>query len=764
MYVEALTLTAEGSQASKDAKQGGVYIKPTKVILGDYVGASQPSESLLGHTVYEAPIDFVEVLGKNCVRFTFSVPQSKPEGVVSCTIGEALVVLDDGRTLGYAQFKEPQIKTQTYGIRFSLLLSTEIDIGSVIDVTMAEHTSIPSVPDVENLPKPGSSILNAVSVLGLHANSDGTASPGLAYRYGSGGLSWGFSEHDRVFCDALGPRMVSATQFTFDDVGLSDGEIVIAQVVSGPGSGSVRKLTLSGRYLICSGPVIPFLDRTSTLAIWKRVVNKTVNSNAIPWPDASALIPEDWILARGVNNQPAWVPAPAANKATSAVNGVTRVPGKLVIRSLITTAVTDKLSYTLPNVPADAGHTLMALSSVTQLHNAYDVQADKLELSEYVDMNMPMDIRMFLVEPSQGHICDSSFSTYLTDGQTMEYDIPSSITSVDQIIAIYQRCLLPTTAYTITPEGKMRLSEVPTAGRYLTLYFFSTSEKPNNTSYVSHTSFYTHEAQSQFVLHSLPESKSMVLFNENGALLHPDWFDVVNNVVTTKEPIAKGRAIDIIVIENLSTANVTCDGVFTHAYMTSKGFVFERSNAAPICLPVLPPTFRSGPGIKISGTWPSLEITNTTVSDANRKIATYSKHSRVENTEEIVVSKKLDVVFDSVIEVTADFAASLGPGFTPAGDENIEYVVCVSGAAQAAPEYGRLIKGTDSAGFNTPATTNTSTVGYANASMSQTYNVIANNHPAGYVEVVCKMRVNKANVSAYGSKLSACVNVKVTPN
>ena len=55
-------------------------------------------------------------------------------------------------------------------------------------------------------------------------------------------------------------------------------------------------------------------------------------------------------------------------------------------------------------------------------------------------------------------------------------------------------------------------------------------------------------------------------------------------------------------------------------------------------------------------------------------------------------------------------------------------------------------------------------VGYSNASISQVYNLVKSNHPAGYVEVVCKMRVSNANVKAYGSNLSACANIKVTPN
>jgi hypothetical protein len=151
MYVEALKMTDEGVQATKDAERGGVFIRPLTFVLGDYVGAAPASApmSILGNKVYEGKLDFIEVLGKNSVRFTFSLPQNAPEGVTFCTVGEAMIYLDDGKTFGYAHFKEPQLKTVSYGLRFSLIVHTEVNIGQVIDVLDAGRFSTLGTQGIE---------------------------------------------------------------------------------------------------------------------------------------------------------------------------------------------------------------------------------------------------------------------------------------------------------------------------------------------------------------------------------------------------------------------------------------------------------------------------------------------------------------------------------------------------------------------------------------------------------------------------------------
>ena len=780
MYIETLLPTDVGLQAIKDARLGGVYIRPVGFKLGDYVGPAPttPKTQLMGHELYSGALAFIELLGKNTVRFTFEFPQDAPEDVTSCTVGEALVLLDDGKVLGHVVFKEPQLKTRTYGIRFSLLMNVEVDIGSVIDVTMAEHTTIPCVPDVIDLPNPRSSILNAISVLGLHTNSDGTQSPGLAYRYGSGGLNWAFSGHDRVWCEAVGARMISPAQFDFADQKYTDGEVFIVQAVSGPGAGAVRRFQQDGGKLYCLDKAMPFITADTFFAVWRNITKSTANTSpsdtgdttVLPWPENSTNVPDTWVLVRGKDNKPIWVPPSqvlnyGSKGSVSYANSLYTPPGKMSIKALVTTAKTDVVDYTLPEAPLNQGFSIMALQGVTQTHTAYDIKDDILTLSEYVDEDMLLDARVFYLEPSQGHVVKMSTVTMLTDGSTDTIDLPAGVTQPDQIMLLVQRVLNPMTNYTIG-DGKLKMTEAPASGRYATAYCMTTEERQGWSTRVSQVQFYTRKATTEFQLHTSPEGKAYVIFNENGLLLHPDSFEILGDKVITRIPIAADREVEISVIENIpanGSSDSNISGVFTHAYMNSEGLVFERHGLTPIVLPMIPPTFREGDGIKITGTWPNLLVTNTLAANSTNKIKTYSVHNRVEKTEEITVIERIAVTSDVVVQCRANFAAQLGPGFTPNGTERMDYAVGLRSKTQKELDYNRSIKGTDSAGFNVSAAT-TGAIGYSNATMDQAFELIAANHPLGYVEIVCKMRVSNALVSAYGSKLSAAINITVIPN
>jgi hypothetical protein len=239
------------------------------------------------------------------------------------------------------------------------------------------------------------------------------------------------------------------------------------------------------------------------------------------------------------------------------------------------------------------------------------------------------------------------------------------------------------------------------------------------------------------------------------------------NVLRVKTAIAEDRDVEITVIENLpsnGSAESNISGVITHAYLDSSGLVFERHGLSPLRVPLLAPRIRAEDGLKIQGAWPELVLKYPDSNESSRKIDVYSPHNRLDDTEEISVVQRIDIKYDCVVDVSADFASSLGPGFSPSGREIMEYLVALRTVGKSEPGFGRQVKGSDVAGFNVSATTGTEYVGYSNASISQVYNLIQSNHPAGYVEVVCKMRVSNANVKAYGSNLSACANIKVTPN
>lgn len=116
-----------------------------------------------------------------------------------------------------------------------------------------------------------------------------------------------------------------------------------------------------------------------------------------------------------------------------------------------------------------------------------------------------------------------------------------------------------------------------------------------------------------------------------------------------------------------------------------------------------------------------------------------------------------------VIQVLVDFAAILGPGFvSPDGLEIMQYVIGFRTTSAREPEYGRDIKGTGEAGFSSlPGSSNERA--FSNASLSQVFEVNKENIPAGYIDVVVRMRVRNANISKYGSKLTLNFNIVGTP-
>lgn len=107
-------------------------------------------------------------------------------------------------------------------------------------------------PMLENLPASDNNQFNAISVLDLHTNSDGTGSPGTAFRYGPGGYNWGFSEHDRVQSKLIGTDFINANTFN-TSLKFTQDEIAIVQTISGPGAGAARHFKYRNGQLLNQG-------------------------------------------------------------------------------------------------------------------------------------------------------------------------------------------------------------------------------------------------------------------------------------------------------------------------------------------------------------------------------------------------------------------------------------------------------------------------------------------------------------------------------
>lgn len=772
LYIDELRLTDVGLQAINDADNQGIHIRPVMVIAGDYTGTDTTAvpSALLGNEVYRGPLSYVEVLSKNACRFSFRIPQAVPAGVSgsSCTIGEFLVLLDDGRVFGHVTLREPQLKVNTFGIQFSLLVVSQFNIGKVVDVQMSEHATIPCVSDLEMLPAPISSDFNVVAVFNLKKNSDSTSSPALAYRYGAGGMEWGFSEHDRLFSGILTDRWLTDTQFKFDDYDqdLTEGDTVVVQVISGSAMGNTRHYTYTAKTLVLDGTPIPALDASNTVAVWRKSLVPTNSQTTLTWPENSD-VPDHWVLTRGAGNSLVFAPPTTGGANTVTGANLYIEPSKLVVVPITTTATPSSLRYALAQVPDSESDVFLALSGISQSRSSFFTNHEGIELSEAVPKDLLMDVRVFTHEPSTGHRTDCLVLNVTGDGITDTYDLPTGVDQSSQVFAIVQRILQPVTSYSVQ-SNKIRFTEPLPIGRPATIYCLIPVAKVGYSTRLRHVQLTVNSDTTDFELPTVPESEAYVIFNEQGALLHSDAFAVVGNLLVTADTIPKGRYVEITVIENVQaqgSADNSLNGVITHVDSSPDGMVFKRHNMPSLKVPAPILQLSQGKGIRIDGKYPHYTIVNTMAEAASLdNMRSYSIHKRLSDVEEIIVTQRITFVGDIVITATADFGSSLGPGFsTSTGLEQMQFMVAAVPVNSNPPEYARKVRGTNEAGFAVVDTSITDCTAFSNASITQMYNISASNHPAKYVDVVAKMRVANAIVAAYGSELSCCLSIMVYP-
>lgn len=767
IYVDSLRLHPEGEQALQNANGGGIVISPKSFSVGSYSGPdpAQVPTALLGTELASGPLAIVQVITKNSARFVFDVKLDYKDGQELAYIGEILIELENGLPFGHVVLRSPVAVPPNYNLRISLLLHTQYDVQAILDVTMSEFATIPSVAYIEGLPARDDNTLNSVSVLNLHNNSDGTTSPGLAYRYGPGGYFWGFSEHDRVFNGPLGLSFISQNLFGFDNLGLENGEYVIVQVLSGPGAGPCRKFRHESGQLVNQDSPIPFIDGTSQVAIWRRIINPLAPVEFVAIPDNNE-VPSDWVLSRGEDGAPpVWIPPQSAGKTLGGTMFVP--PGKLVITNTVTTATPDKINYELPDEVFSASHLMLGTSGLLQPRSAYAVHGRNVVLSEPVPEPLSLTMRTFRSEPSQGHVLLFTLKEYTGDGQTAEFELGERVATGDNVIAIVGRLWQPTTAYQIKEETKIVFTEPLDSGTNVSLYIARHEERAGWSSNIRVVQYYTEHPQKEFLLPTIPLNKSHVIVTENGVTVHPQDFTVVNDVLVTTSNIDPDRIVEIMVFENVlavGSKDTALEGMIIDACPTPNGIELRRQGQKPLRVPMPKPIITTSKGITLEGVWPNLNISLTSEhGEKSDRKKIYNLSERVDGSEEIQIIQRVDLVKGAILEVHASFSAELGPGFSASsGEEHIEYVLSLRSPGTKEAEYARGVKGTGNAGFSVVGD-NSLVIAYSNANMTQMYELLRQNHKAGYVEVVAKMRVVGATVSAYGSSLTSHLSIKVDP-
>lgn len=768
IYVDALRLTPQGEQAVANANAGGIAITPVAFKAGDFVGSnpSEVPEQLLGNELASGALSYVQVLTENSARFIFDIKIPYAAGESLKRVGELLILLEDNQPFGHVVLAEPIIAVPNSISRVSLLVHIQQDIQKILAVKMADYTSIPSIPTLANLPSLKDNVFNAVSVLDLHINSDGSKSPGLASRYGAGSYYWSFSEHDRIFSGAVSSGFINANTFKIASItSLSEGEVVIIQTIAGPGAGACRHFKYTAGQLVNMDAVIPFISAQTTIAVWRRITNPTVASAGLPWPDNND-VPDTWALFRGKNTKPYWGPVGQSRQTTASLFVP---PGKLLFSSVVTTGLPSTLRYQLTEILDSSTDLFLGTSGVLQPRTAYSVQEDQLLLSSYLEQQLTLDLRQFRIEPSQGHVVLFELVEGVGDGQTVTYTLGNqTVDSADMIFCVVGNTWQPSTSYKLANGNKVTMTQAIPSGQKFTFYVARYEERAGWSTRVRVAQYNFPYDADTFILPTSPLGKAYCVVNMGGLTIHGSEFTVAGNVLKKTSVVPADTLVEVTIFENIKAVgskDSSVDGVIIDVVPTPTGYMFKRQGLPPIDVPIAKPEIIAGEGITITGSWPEIKIS----SDAALKedadpTNVYNIQRKEADTEELTITQRIEFKNGVMMTCTVDFQCQLGPGFAAtSGKERIEYVLSFKTPGTSEAEYGRGLKGTGVAGFNALSGSDTGVIAYSNVSATQMFVILAENQPQGFIDIVAKVRIADAQITSYGSNLIGNLCIKVEP-
>jgi len=294
----SIVVTDQGLQAIRNADAGGFLIDLTDFKLTEETNFTPNvlDNTLAGNPIYTGKISNIEALGSSSIKLTLSLPKNFPTSG-SVFISEVGIYLVSGELFAHGKLSSPFEKTSEFGFDIYVIVSAA-RLGDVINVTDARSCSIAATPHVRTLLSPQESLQNAVSVLDEGTDYRGNPTGSLAVKFGSGSIHWSFIGYHRVFSGSPG-SVTNSGSFNLDietqaGFWLNDNEIVIVQVISGPGAGESRKVRYNK---ISSFTVLEknfsSLSSQSVVSIWRK------DYEVLPSRDPS--IPDHFMLMKGTN-------------------------------------------------------------------------------------------------------------------------------------------------------------------------------------------------------------------------------------------------------------------------------------------------------------------------------------------------------------------------------------------------------------------------------------------------------------------------------
>lgn len=301
-----IVVTDNGIEDARQAELGGFLVSLTEFSVSEATGFDVVSDrtQLVGTEAFRGKITTIEAVGRDSVRLTCSIPQGRPLSG-QWNLSEIGIWNSNGRLFAHGSFSTFP-KTTEFGLKFYVFV-TLARLGDVINITNSDLMSLPSAARVASLQPPETSSQNVVAVLDSNPHEHeivvgfppDTSSPSVAIKYGAGGSRWGFLGSSRVF-EGKPENVVSQRVINIDPgkfgFWLTDGEVVIVQVISGGAAGQSRKMQYVHSSKLFNSVDDPFvgLNGTSVIAMWR--------SHESALPARHAGIPDYMVLGVGINN------------------------------------------------------------------------------------------------------------------------------------------------------------------------------------------------------------------------------------------------------------------------------------------------------------------------------------------------------------------------------------------------------------------------------------------------------------------------------
>jgi hypothetical protein len=621
MSTNAMVITNAGLAEAANASAGGFLISVNSFRVGtDTTPAAVTDTDLKAPIITLNTIRNVQVVSNGAVRFTLFLAGDLNTTVWN--IYEVGLLTASGVLFARGVFTLPVVKPVGVAIQIiAVVMATHCDL-STIDINVGMDNSIPSVAHVYDLPTPDISMHNLISVMDQNLNSMGDLSGGLAVKYGGSSTNrWGFSGYDLIYeggVDAAGFSVSNPTSFFIaaltSRLSFADGERLLVQIVSGSGSGQVRRVAYrkaSNRFEECENhnfnTLVASGANASRIVVWKASGSNasSLGPQLPPLPDNS----DDYVLT--VYNKtlgPKWLPVSASNNGGGGtVNGVNLYypPSRIIFKSYMWTSDGKETSYMVPanfstgatsaKPPEDICYTFVTVQGILQTRQSYELLRREYSVPPTGTL-MYESIVQFSESPPKGSDIELWFAyretggSYYTKVQTFSLGstlipdgarkffltIDGSVTSAgaakdvpltnDGLFVSIGGIKQFNSSFTYNSNGSpcpfIEFLEAPPPGvpiEVSTLFSKASNPGVNESTVIINNDFYSYDTEITDV--ELSESltslragelvNNYVFVNVSGIYLHRDRYNVIGNRILFSSPIARKRPISVTLIKNV---------------------------------------------------------------------------------------------------------------------------------------------------------------------------------------------------------------------